>query len=64
MADRTPPSTDSCERYARISELIGHPAGPGFMSETDAYIGDVLRWGEARLQISAPPRRLGHVPSA
>ena len=51
------------EHYARISELIGRPAGPGFMGEnltvagmveTDACIGDIWQWGEARLQISAP----------
>jgi MOSC domain-containing protein YiiM len=51
------------EHYARISELIGRPARPGFMGENltiagmveaDACIGDVWRWGQARLEISAP----------
>ena len=51
------------EHYARISELIDRPTGPGFMGENvttagmveaDACIGDIWQWGEARLQISAP----------
>jgi MOSC domain-containing protein YiiM len=51
------------EHYTRISELVDRPVGPGFMGEnltiagmveTDACIGDTWRWGQARLQISAP----------
>jgi MOSC domain-containing protein YiiM len=51
------------EHYPRISELVGEEVGPGFMGENvttasidenDACIGDIWRWGDARLQISAP----------
>jgi transposase len=51
------------EHFPRISELIGGVVGPGFMGENvttrgvdedDACIGEVWRWGDALLQISAP----------
>jgi len=51
------------EHFPRISELVGGVVGPGFMGENvttrgvdedDACIGDIWRWGDALLQISAP----------
>jgi MOSC domain-containing protein YiiM len=51
------------EHFPRLSEIIGTEIGPGYMGENltlrgategDVCIGDVWRWGAARLQISAP----------
>jgi MOSC domain-containing protein YiiM len=51
------------EHFARIAELYGQPIGPGFMGENvtvegavedDVCIGDVWRWGDARLQVTSP----------
>ncbi|HEX6577725.1 MAG TPA: MOSC domain-containing protein [Jiangellaceae bacterium] len=51
------------EHYARLHELLRRDLPPGFMgenltlrgaSEDDVCIGDIWRWGQARLQISAP----------
>ncbi|MDQ1374502.1 MAG: hypothetical protein QOJ09_1840 [Actinomycetota bacterium] len=51
------------EHYARLEELLGRALSPGFMGENltlrggtedDVCIGDIWRWGEARLQVSAP----------
>jgi MOSC domain-containing protein YiiM len=51
------------EHYGRLQELLEREVGPGFMGENltlrggvedDVCIGDVWRWGDARLQVSAP----------
>jgi MOSC domain-containing protein YiiM len=51
------------EHYARLEELVGRRLEPGFMGENvtvqgateeDVCIGDVWRWGNSRLQVSAP----------
>jgi MOSC domain-containing protein YiiM len=52
------------EHYPRLEELVGRgPLWFGFMGEnvdvrgadeSDVCIGDVWRWGDARLQVSAP----------
>lgn len=51
------------EHFGRLSEIAGTEVGPGFMGEnltlsgaleTDVCIGDVWRWGDARLQVTAP----------
>jgi MOSC domain-containing protein YiiM len=51
------------EHYARLEGLVGRRLEPGFMGENvtvkgateeDVCIGDVWRWGDARLQVSAP----------
>lgn len=51
------------EHFPRLSKILGVPVGPGFMgenltlrgaTEADVRIGDVWRWGTARLQVSAP----------
>jgi MOSC domain-containing protein YiiM len=51
------------EHYARLESLMGRSLASGFMGENltmrgatehDVCIGDVWRWGTARLQVSAP----------
>jgi MOSC domain-containing protein YiiM len=51
------------EHYVRLEALMGRPLAWGFMGENltmrgatehDVCIGDVWRWGTARLQVSAP----------
>jgi MOSC domain-containing protein YiiM len=51
------------EHYARLEALVGRRLEPGFMGENvtvqgateeDVCIGDVWRWGDSRLQVSAP----------
>lgn len=51
------------EHYPRLQELLGRPLDYGFMgenltvrggTEVDVCIGDVWRWGNALLQVSAP----------
>jgi MOSC domain-containing protein YiiM len=51
------------EHYPRLSEILGSSPRPGFMGENvtvrgaierDVCIGDIWRWGSARLQVSAP----------
>ena len=51
------------EHYQRLAELLGREVPWGFVGENltisggleeDVCIGDVWRWGDARLQVSAP----------
>lgn len=51
------------EHYLRLEQLLGRPIVWGFMgenltltggAENDVCIGDVWRWGDALLQVSAP----------
>jgi len=51
------------EHFPRLSEIIGTDVGPGYMGENvtlrgatedDVCIGDIWRWGGARLEVSAP----------
>lgn len=51
------------EHLGRIGELVGTDVGPGFVgenitvrgaTEADVCIGDIWRWGDAELQVTAP----------
>jgi MOSC domain-containing protein YiiM len=51
------------EHFRRLSRLLGRAVGPGYMGENltlrgategDVCIGDIWRWGTARVQVSAP----------
>ena len=51
------------EHFSCIAEILGAEVGPGFMgenvtlkgvTEADACIGDIWRWGNELLQITAP----------
>lgn len=51
------------EHFPRLSEVLGHEVGPGYMGENvtiagalegEVFIGDIWSWGGARLQVSAP----------